>query len=166
MAEFTKEEIEKVTQAKLKKVKQMKSSSINFYKVLKGYENYFLNASIDYKEFLNLNSDEIVEDLYAAFNTSKTNCAIIEPNWYKQIFLEIEDHKNNKPLYIMTISYSTETKTFRVEITDTQANRVHNSNNNVFKLRAILEPDKWLFSALVKNGLFYLFNRCKEILQK
>ena len=146
----------------------MKSSSTNFYKVLKGYENYFLNADIDYKEFLNLNSDEVTEDLYTAFNISKTNCATLEPNWYKQIFLEIEDHKNNKPLYIMTISYSTATKTFRVEITDMQANRVHNSNDDVFKLRVTSEsePNKRLFNALVKNGLFFLFNRCKEILQK
>lgn len=145
----------------------MKSSSTNFYKVLKGYENYSLNANMDYKEFLNLNlDDEIVEDLYTAFNTSKTNCATIEPNWYKQIFLEIEDHKNNKPLYIMTISYSTVTKTFRVEIADMQANRVHNNNDDVFKLHVISEPDKWLFNALVKNGLFFLFSRCKEILEK
>ena len=145
----------------------MKSSSTNFYKVLKGYENYFLNANMDYKEFLNLNSDdEVVEDLYTAFNISKTNCATIEPNWYKQIFLEIKDHENNKPLYIMTISYSTATETFRVEITDMQANRVHNSNDDVFKLHVTSEPDKRLFNALVKNGLFFLFNRCKEILQK
>ena len=145
----------------------MKSSSTNFYKVLKGYENYFLNANLDYKEFLNLNSDdEVVEDLYTAFNTSKTNCATIVPNWYKQIFLEIEDHENNKTLYIMTISYSTATKTFRVEITNIQANRVHNSNDDVFKLHVTSEPDKRLFNALVKNGLFFLFNRCKEILQK
>ena len=145
----------------------MKSSSTNFYKVLKGYENYFLNANMDYKEFLNLNSDdEVVEDLYTAFNTSKTNCATIVPNWYKQIFFEIEDHENNKTLYIMTISYSTATETFRVEITDMQANRVHNSNDDVFKLHVTSEPDKWLFNALVKNGLFFLFNKCKEILQK
>ena len=145
----------------------MKSSSTNFYKVLKGYENYFLNANMDYKELLNLSSDdEIVEDLYTAFNTSKTNCATIEPNWYKQIFLEIEDHKNNKPLYIMTISYSTATQTFRVEIADMQANRVHNNNDDVFKLHVISEPNKGLFNALVKNGLFFLFSRCKEILQK
>ena len=145
----------------------MKSSSTNFYKVLKGYENYFLNANMDYKEFLNLNSDdEVVEDLYTAFNTSKTNCATIVPNWYKQIFLEIEDHENNKTLYIMTISYSTATETFRVEITDMQANRVHNSNDDVFKLHVKSEPDKWLFNTLVKNGLFFLFNKCKEILQK
>lgn len=141
----------------------MKSSSTNFYKVLKGYENYFLDTYIDYKEFLNLNSDEVVEDLYTAFNTSKTNCATIEPNWYKQIFLEIEDHANNKILYIMTISYSTATKTFRVKITDMQADRVHNSNDDVFKLQVTSEPNKQLFNKLVRNGLFYLFNRCKEI---
>lgn len=139
----------------------MKSSSTNFYKVLKGYENYFLNANIDYKELLNLNSDEVVKDLYVAYNNSKTNCATIEPNWYKQVFLEIKDHENNKTLYIMTISYSTATKTFRVEITDMQANRVHNSNDDVFKLNIMSEPDKWLFNALVKNGLFFLFNKCK-----
>ena len=141
----------------------MKSSSTNFYKVLKGYENYFLNADVNYKEFLNLNSDEVVEDLYTAFNISKTNCATIEPNWYKQIFFELEDHKNNKPLYIMTISYSTATKTFRVEITDMQANRVDNSNDDVFKLHVTSEPNKQLFNELVKKGLLFLFNRCKEM---
>lgn len=141
----------------------MKSSSTNFYKVLKGYENYLLNANMDYKEFLNLNSDEVVEDLYTAFNISKTNCATIEPNWYKQIFLELEDHKNNKPLYIMTISYSTATKTFRVEITDMQANRVDNSNDDVFKLHVTSEPNKQLFNELVKKGLLFLFSRCKEM---
>ena len=141
----------------------MKSCSTHNFKILKGYENYSLNANIHYDEFLNLNSDEdILQDLYTAFNISKTNCATIEPNWYKQIFLEFTD--NNKTLYLMTISYSTSTSKFRVEITDMQANRVHNNNDDIFKLSTTTsEPSKWLFNALVKNGLFFVFNRCKEI---
>ena len=103
-----------------------------------------------------------MQDLYTAFNISKTNCATIEPNWYKQIFLEFVD--NNKTLYLMTISYSTSTSKFRVEITDMQANRVHNNNDDIFKLSTTtLEPSKWLFNELVKNGLFFVFDRCKEI---
>lgn len=141
----------------------MKSCSTHNFKILKGYENYSLNANIPYDEFLNLNSDkDILQDLYTAFNISKTNCATIEPNWYKQIFLEFVD--NNKTLYLMTISYSTSTSKFRVEITDMQANRVHNNNDDIFKLSTTtLEPSKWLFNELVKNGLFFVFDRCKEI---
>ena len=144
----------------------MKSSSTNFYKVLKGYENYFLNANIDYKKFLNLNSDEVVEDLYTAFNTSKTNCATIEPNWYKQIFLEIEDYAKKEVLFILTISYSTATDTFRIEINNMKVPSYKYKNDTICHFSMKSEPDKNLFKQYVELRLLFISNKCKEILQK
>ena len=143
----------------------MKSSSTNFYKVLKGYENYFLNADVDYKEFLNLNSEEVIEDLYVAYNNSKTKCATIEPNWYKQIFLEIEDYAKKEVLFILTISYSTARDTFRVEITDMKVPSYKYKNDTTCHFSMKSEPDKNLFKQYVELRLLFISNKCKEILQ-
>ena len=69
-----------------------------------------LNAFVTYKELYR--EDEILDTIWRAFEDSEEPTYNHE-NWYKQIFIEVENDNHTKCLYIITIDYSEKFNTFR-----------------------------------------------------
>ena len=119
---------------------------------------YALNTFVTYKDLYRecKDKDQTLDIIWRAFENSE------EPtydhrNWYKQIFIEVENDNRTKCLYNITIEYSEKFNTFRIEVSDTQADKDEKDDYPLlYSLKILDTPDEFMFKNAVCNMLEFI----------
>lgn len=119
---------------------------------------YALNTFVTYNDLYNEDIDEekTLNTIWEAFeNSEEPTCD--HKNWYKQIFIEVENDSRTKCLYNIMIAYSEKFNTFRIEVSNMQADKDENGDYPViFNLKILDTPNEFMFKDLVKFMLDFI----------
>ena len=119
---------------------------------------YALNTFVEYKDLYNEDIDEQqnLQALWEAFENSEEP-TYDHKNWYKQIFIEIENDSRTKCLYSIMIGYAEKFNTFKIEVSDMQAEKNEKGDYPViFNLKILDTPNEFMFKDLVKFMLEFI----------
>lgn len=115
-----------------------------------------LNTFVAYNDLYNEDEEKTLHTIWEAFENSEEP-TYDHKNWYKQIFIEIENENHTKHLYNIEIAYSEKFNTFRIEVSDMQADKDENGDYpRIYNLKILDTPDEFMFKDLVKFMLKFI----------
>ena len=117
-----------------------------------------LNTFVTYKDLYREYRDKYktLDIIWEAFEDSDT-LTYDNKNWYKQIFIEVENDDHTKWLYSIAIEYSEKFNTFRIEVSNTQADKDEEGNYPIlYSLKILDTPDEFMFKNAVCNMLEFI----------
>ena len=115
-----------------------------------------LNTFVEYKDLYNEDEEKTLHTIWEAFESSEEP-TYDHKNWYKQIFIEVEDDSRTKHLYNIMIEYAEKYNTFKIEVSDVQADKNENGDYpRIYNLRILNIPDEFMFKDLVKFMLEFI----------
>ena len=117
-----------------------------------------LNTFVVYNDLYSEGIDEqkVLNTIWETFeNSEEPTCD--HKYYYKQIFIEIENDSRTKCLYNIVISYSEKFNTFRIDVSDMQADKDENGDYPIiYNLKILDTPNMYMFKDLIKFMLEFI----------
>lgn len=115
-----------------------------------------LNTFTVYNDLYNEDEEKTLDTIWEAFENSESP-TYDHKNWYKQIFIDVENDNHTKHLYNIVIEYAEKYNTFKIAVSDMQADKDENGDYPcLYDLRILDTLDEFMFKDLVKFMLEFI----------